>query len=103
VQVLQEYDRWNDVLVMTYSEFGRRVKQNASRGCDHGKASSHFVLGGQVHSGLYGTYPSLSDLDNGDLKYNLDFRSLYSTVLDDWWDIDRTSRLQNFTKIKNLL
>lgn len=102
-KVLTQYDKWDDVLVMTYSEFGRRVKQNASKGCDHGKASSHFMLGGQVQGGLYGRYPSLSDLDNGDLKYNIDFRSIYSTVLEDWWNLTPTNRLKEFSKIKNLL
>jgi uncharacterized protein (DUF1501 family) len=69
---------------MTFSEFGRRVSENASSGTDHGKASCLFVAGAPVKGGIYGKSPSLSDLDQGDLKHNVDFRSVYATVLDDW-------------------
>ncbi len=73
-----------NVLTMTFSEFGRRVAQNASNGTDHGTAMPLFVVGGSLKGGLYGTHPSLTDLDNGDLKYAIDFRSVYSTVLAKW-------------------
>jgi uncharacterized protein (DUF1501 family) len=69
---------------MTFSEFGRRVHENGSNGTDHGAASSMFVVGGGVRGGTYGEYPSLTDLDDGDLKFTTDFRSVYSTVLDKW-------------------
>ncbi len=69
---------------MTFSEFGRRVTQNASNGTDHGTAMPLFVLGGGVKGGIYGDHPSLTDLDNGDLKYHTDFRSVYATVLEHW-------------------
>jgi uncharacterized protein (DUF1501 family) len=72
------------VLAMTFSEFGRRVQQNASNGTDHGTAMPLFVVGGRVKGGVYGDHPSLEDLDNGDLKYHIDFRSVYATVLRDW-------------------
>jgi uncharacterized protein (DUF1501 family) len=72
------------VLTMTFSEFGRRVTQNASNGTDHGTAMPLFVLGGGVKGGIYGDHPSLTDLDNGDLKYHTDFRSVYATVLERW-------------------
>ncbi len=72
------------VVVMTFSEFGRRVAENASAGTDHGRASCLFVAGGGVKGGLYGEPPSLSDLDQGDLKHTVDFRSIYATVLEDW-------------------
>ena len=72
------------VLTMTFSEFGRRVQQNASNGTDHGTAMPLFVVGGRVKGGVYGDHPSLSDLDSGDLKYHTDFRSVYATVLRDW-------------------
>ena len=72
------------VLVMTFSEFGRRVAQNGSNGTDHGAAAPMFVLGGGVKPGLFGKYPSLTDLNNGDLIYNLDFRSVYATILERW-------------------
>ncbi len=72
------------VLVMPFSEFGRRVKENGSRGTDHGAGASMFLLGGKVKSGQIGKHPSLSDLDDGDLKFHTDFRSVYAAVLEDW-------------------
>ena len=74
------------VLVMTFSEFGRRVAENASSGTDHGAAAPMFLIGNKVKAGLLGKYPSLapSDLFQGDLKYNLDFRSVYAAVLENW-------------------
>lgn len=72
------------VLVMTFSEFGRRVQQNASGGTDHGTAAPLFVLGSKVKGGILGEQPSLTDLDKGDLKFKTDFRSVYATVLEDW-------------------
>ncbi|UUZ80836.1 DUF1501 domain-containing protein [Paenibacillus sp. P26] len=72
------------VVTLAFSEFGRRVKENGNGGTDHGTAAPVFVLGGKVKGGLYGVMPSLTDLDNGDLKYEVDFRSVYYTVLDQW-------------------
>jgi uncharacterized protein (DUF1501 family) len=74
------------VLLMTFSEFGRRVTENASGGTDHGAAAPMFVVGNHVKAGLLGRYPSLApgDLFLGDLKYTLDFRSVYATVLESW-------------------
>jgi uncharacterized protein (DUF1501 family) len=80
---------WNDVVVMTYSEFGRRVRQNASGGTDHGAAAPQFVLGGGVKGGLYGAYPSLTDLQDGDLKYGIDFRSVFATLARGCWGLQR--------------
>jgi uncharacterized protein (DUF1501 family) len=82
-------NRWNDVLVMTYSEFGRRVRQNASAGTDHGTAAPLFVMGGGVKGGLHGAYPSLSDLTDGDLKHTVDFRSVFATVAQGCWGQQR--------------
>jgi uncharacterized protein (DUF1501 family) len=76
------------VLLMTFSEFGRRVAENASGGTDHGTAAPMFLFGPPVQPGLYGCQPSLTDLDHGDLKFNTDFRSVYSTVLDKWLGAD---------------
>ena len=81
---LKEQGNYDRVTVMTFSEFGRRVAENASVGTDHGKASCLFVAGGGVKGGLYGKYPSLSDLHAGDLIHTVDFRSVYATVVDDW-------------------
>jgi uncharacterized protein (DUF1501 family) len=72
------------VLVMTFSEFGRRVEQNASGGTDHGAAAPMFLMGPKITPGLLGNHPSLRDLDQGDLKYNTDFRSVYATILQNW-------------------
>jgi uncharacterized protein (DUF1501 family) len=75
---------WDRVLVMTFSEFGRRVAENASKGTDHGTAAPMFVSGGIVKPGVYGKHPSLSQLDQGDLIHTVDFRSVYATVLNRW-------------------
>ncbi len=85
---MRETGLWDRVLVMTYSEFGRRVRENASAGTDHGTAAPHIIMGGRVKGGLYGRQPSLEDLDEGDLNFQLDFRSLYRTVAEDWWGVD---------------
>lgn len=81
---LKEQGNSDRVTLMTFSEFGRRVGENASAGTDHGKASCLFVAGQPVKGGLYGEYPSLTDLDQGDLKHTVDFRSVYATVVEDW-------------------
>jgi uncharacterized protein (DUF1501 family) len=90
-KTLADAGRWNDVLVMTYSEFGRRAAQNGSNGTDHGTAAPHFVLGAKVKGGLHGPAPNLADLANGDLKHAIDYRSLYATAAQTWWGFTRTS------------
>ena len=75
------------VAVMTFSEFGRRVKQNASGGTDHGAAAPMMFFGKRVNSGIVGPHPSLTDLDQGDLKYSIDFRNAYAAVLNQWLDV----------------
>ncbi|HET9055921.1 MAG TPA: DUF1501 domain-containing protein [Chitinophagaceae bacterium] len=78
-------NRFNDVLIFTFSEFGRRVSQNASGGTDHGTANNMFLIsGGLKQKGLINPLPDLTDLDEGDLKYNIDFKSVYATVLNKW-------------------
>ncbi|RYZ67499.1 MAG: DUF1501 domain-containing protein, partial [Proteobacteria bacterium] len=69
---------WNNVLVITYSEFGRRAAQNGSGGTDHGTAAPHFITGGKVKGGFYGKQPELDDLVQGDLKFKVDYRNIYS-------------------------
>lgn len=81
---LKAQGNYSRVLVISFSEFGRRVSENASGGTDHGAAAPLFVLGGGVRPGLYGAYPSLTDLHDGDLKFNTDFRSVYATALERW-------------------
>src|SRR5919199_3061305 len=84
MQDLANIRQQDNVVVMTFSEFGRRVRQNGSNGTDHGTAEPMFIVGNKVQGGLYGTYPSLGDLDNnGDLKFNADFRSVYAGILKD--------------------
>lgn len=73
------------VLVMCFSEFGRRVAENASDGTDHGTAGPVFFAGNKVSAGLIGDMPRLTDLEKGDLKYHTDFRSVYATVLENWF------------------
>jgi uncharacterized protein (DUF1501 family) len=72
------------VLVLCFSEFGRRVRENGSGGTDHGAAGPVFLAGPAIKPGLLGTYPSLTDLEDGDLKPLVDFRRVYATILDQW-------------------
>jgi len=82
---LQAHGKADDVLVLTWSEFGRRVEENGNGGTDHGAASVMFALGNGVQKGLYGDAPDLAALvDKGNLAYTTDFRSVYATVLDRW-------------------
>lgn len=76
------------VLLMTFSEFGRRLAENGGNGTDHGAAAPLFLAGGAVRGGLHGRYPSLADLHNGDLKHTVDFRSVYAGVLRDFLGVD---------------
>lgn len=92
---LTELGRWDDTLVMTYAEFGRRPRENQSNGTDHGTVAPHFVMGGRVRGGLYGVPPVLARLDgNGNLPVGVDFRQLYATVLGPWWGLDSSAILQ---------
>jgi len=77
-----------DVVVLTVSEFGRRVAENGGRGTDHGTAAPLFVIGSSIKGGIYGDSASLSYLDQGDLKYKIDFRCVYGTILDRWLNAD---------------
>ncbi|MEH6454944.1 MAG: DUF1501 domain-containing protein [Cocleimonas sp.] len=78
---------WNNVMVVTYSEFGRRVAENNSGGTDHGSASAHFAIGGRVRGGMYGKQPSLTPqhLKDGDMIHTVDFREVYATMAQRWW------------------
>ena len=80
-------DLWKNVTVLTYSEFGRRAHQNASGGTDHGTAAPHFVMGGRVKGGLHAAYPSLADLQDGDMRYSVDFRTVFSTLAQGSWGV----------------
>ncbi|WP_299333322.1 DUF1501 domain-containing protein [uncultured Psychroserpens sp.] len=102
VKDLKDQGTFNDTLILTFSEFGRRVKQNAANGTDHGAASNLFIIGNQLKTpGFYNDLASLNDLDaNGDLKYTVDFRSVYATVLDKWLAVEDQKVLNtSFSKL----
>jgi uncharacterized protein (DUF1501 family) len=85
---LQEVGAWDRTLLMTFSEFGRRPRQNQSKGTDHGTAAPHFVAGGAVRGGWYGSPPDLERLDGTqNLVHSVDFRQLYATIARDWWGV----------------
>jgi uncharacterized protein (DUF1501 family) len=87
-QTLKTTGHDSRVRLMTFSEFGRRVQENGSRGTDHGAASCLFVAGPSIKGGVVGKHPSLADLDAGDLKFHTDFRRIYATQLDSWLGCD---------------
>lgn len=93
VKDLKTNDKFKDTLILTFSEFGRRVKENGSKGTDHGTANNLFVVGGSLKkAGIYNELPNLENLDsNGDLIHSLDFRSVYSTILNNWLEVDAKS------------
>jgi uncharacterized protein (DUF1501 family) len=89
VKDLKANGQFNNLLLFTFSEFGRRVNQNASGGTDHGTANNMFFISGALKKkGLINTMPDLADLDNNDLKYAVDFRQVYQMVLKDWLQTD---------------
>jgi uncharacterized protein (DUF1501 family) len=100
---LKTQGNFDRVLIMTFSEFGRRVAQNGSQGTDHGAAGPMFLLGGAVKPGIFGQYPSLTDLNKGDLKHQIDFRSVYATVLSQWLKVDAAPILKRPFPILDLL
>ena len=99
---LKKNNRFDDVLMMTFSEFGRRVSQNASNGTDHGTANNMFLIsGGLKQKGLLNEMPDLSNLNEGDLKYTVDFKNIYATVLNNWLGVnDRDILGGSYEKMK---
>lgn len=94
VKDLKSNNRFEDVLIFTFSEFGRRVAQNASGGTDHGTANNvMLVSGGLKQKGLINALPDLSDLNEGDLQYKIDFKEIYATILNKWLQTDATKIL----------
>ncbi len=81
------------VLCMTFSEFGRRLNENGSQGTDHGAAAPMFLIGRNLHSGIIGSAPNLADLDQGDVRFQTDFRSVYAAVLERWLHLDSAAVL----------
>ncbi len=93
---LDDLDRSGDadrVLVLVFSEFGRRLAENGSGGTDHGSAAPMFLLGRHVQAGLHGPYPNLGDLVNGDPRHAIDFRRVYSTLLGQWLGVSSAAVL----------
>ncbi|WP_194765826.1 DUF1501 domain-containing protein [Tamlana sp. I1] len=102
VKDLEANDTFKDTLILTFSEFGRRLKQNAAQGTDHGAANNVFLIGKNLKTpGFYNEVPDLMNLDsNGDLKYTVDFRSIYATILDKWLAVnDETILNKSFSKM----
>src|SRR5262249_29174478 len=89
VSDMKNNNSFNEVMLFTFSEFGRRVSQNASGGTDHGTANTMFLVsGGLKQKGLINPLPDLADLDEGDLKFKIDFKDVYATVLNKWLSAD---------------
>lgn len=94
VQDMKKHNKMNQVMIMTFSEFGRRVAQNGSNGTDHGTANNLFLINGNLKkAGFYNPAPNLTDLDEGDLKYQIDFRNIYATLIQKWLQTDSKSIL----------
>ena len=103
-QQMQKIGQWDNTLVLTYSEFGRRAVENSTRGTDHGTAAPHFLAGGSLNGGIYGRHPSLSKLIDGDMQFTMDYRSVYDWILSQWFEIEnnrfkeyRTAELNSLT------
>lgn len=102
IKDLKQNDTFKDTLILTFSEFGRRVKQNAAGGTDHGAANNVFILGQNLKTkGFYNESPDLENLDaNGDIVHSIDFRSIYATILDQWLRVNDTKILnKTFSKL----
>ena len=86
---LKEHGREDEVIILVFSEFGRRIKDNGS-GTDHGSGGVAFIIGSEIKGGMYGQYPSIKEADQleGDLRFNNDFRSTYSTIIESWFGMD---------------
>ncbi len=103
VEDLKKNDRFKDTLILTFSEFGRRAGENGSRGTDHGSANNVFVMGGSLkQAGIINASPNLSNLDdNGDIRFETDFRSVYATILNNWLGVNDAQVLNhNFERMQ---
>ncbi len=104
VKDLKAQNRFEDVMLFTFSEFGRRVSQNASNGTDHGTANNMFLVsGGLKQKGILNPMPDLADLNEGDLKYNVDFKNVYATVLKKWLNADDKAILKKQYEYMNFI
>lgn len=104
IKDLKNSGNFDDTLLMTFSEFGRRVEQNASNGTDHGTANNILLFGGKLkQQGIINAAPDLQNLENGDLKYQVDFRQVYATVLDKWLDVNNAGVLNKKFSAMNFI
>lgn len=98
---MESIGKADKVVVLTFSEFGRRVAENASQGTDHGAAAPMFLVGGKVKGGVHGPIPDLKNLDDGDVRFNIDFRQVYAATLDQWMGGDSSLVLgQQFAPVQ---
>ena len=105
VKDLKRSETFEDTLILTFSEFGRRVKQNAANGTDHGAANNVFVIGKSLKkAGFYNNLSSLADLDdNGDIKYTVDFRWVYATILSKWMNVSSEGIIPSEQKLLDFI
>ena len=105
IEDLRHHGLFRDTLILTFSEFGRRVKQNASGGTDHGTANNTFLISGALQKpGFFNEGPDLGKLDQGDLVHQIDFRQIYAMILDQWLDVDSTTILgRKFDALRGLI
>lgn len=100
--VMKKHDLWDQVVLATYSEFGRRAQENGSKGTDHGTANTHFVMGGKIQGGLFGQKPKLDQLVNKDLQHTIDFRSYVKTLIEKSLNTSAPLRLKDFETMQFL-
>jgi len=102
-KALKQINQWDNTLIMTYSEFGRRAAENYTQGTDHGTAAPHFLLGGSVKGGFWGVHPDLGNLNDGDMVFTMDYRSVYERILGDWFMLKENKffKFRN-DKLKNI-
>lgn len=101
-KALIDMGKWDKVMLMTLSEFGRRVEENGNKGTDHGSAAPHFIMGGKVRGGFYGPDPDLDELDErGDIKFTTHFREYFATAAA-WWNLPDSARAATFGEFKPL-
>ena len=94
-RTLKQSGHWENTLIMTYSEFGRRAKENESGGTDHGTAAPHFLMSGSLEGGLWGIHPDLGNLKDGDVQFTTDYRVIYDKILSDWFGL-KQNRFENY-------
>jgi len=101
IAALEKYDKLDELCILIFSEFGRRVKENNSKGTDHGAASNCYVICNQLRNpGIFNALHDLSSLDEGDIPFDIDFRRIYATILEDWLEVESKDILhERFEKL----